>query len=173
GGWKMLAITSQKRLVDGRATEERCGYVRDVLVEKGPRVERATLEVPCRSSERGPEPDDPRLRFEELAAAEPVADDVVEPPAADAPVAEEPVVEPRPEAAANDAATVERREGGGEPAVEAREAPEPFLKGELTRFGGVQLLNQRTSFGVGFGAAYIDNVYYAVVRPDLNLHFGP
>lgn len=49
----------------------------------------------------------------------------------------------------------------------------PFLKGELTRFGDVQLTNVRSSFGVGIGVAAIDNVYYAQLRPDLNVYYGP
>lgn len=48
----------------------------------------------------------------------------------------------------------------------------PFLKGELTSMGDVQLVNARNSFGVGFGAAVLDGVVYAVVRPDVNLRFG-
>ncbi len=49
----------------------------------------------------------------------------------------------------------------------------PFLKGELTRFGDVQLTNVRSSFGIGIGVATIDNVYYAQIRPDLNVYYGP
>src|SRR5688500_5569042 len=49
----------------------------------------------------------------------------------------------------------------------------PFLKGELTRFGDIQITNVKSSAGVGIGLAAIDNVYYAQLRPDLNLHFGP
>jgi hypothetical protein len=48
----------------------------------------------------------------------------------------------------------------------------PFLKGELTTLGGTVLVNQRPSVGVGLGAAVLDRVLYAVVRPDVNLHFG-
>lgn len=48
----------------------------------------------------------------------------------------------------------------------------PFFKGELTHLGDVQLINARTSFGVGLGLVAIDGVYYAVARPDLNLKFG-
>ncbi len=48
----------------------------------------------------------------------------------------------------------------------------PFLKGELTHLGDVQLTNSHSSFGVALGATVIDNVYFAVVRPDLNLRFG-
>ena len=47
-----------------------------------------------------------------------------------------------------------------------------FFKGELTHFGDVQLVNARSSFGVGFGATVLDNVVYGVLRPDLNLRFG-
>lgn len=49
----------------------------------------------------------------------------------------------------------------------------PFLKGELTRFGDVQLVNVKNSFGVGLGVATIDNAIYAQLRPDVNLHWGP
>jgi hypothetical protein len=48
----------------------------------------------------------------------------------------------------------------------------PFLKGELTSMGDVVLVNERTSFGVGLGVNAIDGVYFAVIRPDLNLQFG-
>jgi hypothetical protein len=56
--------------------------------------------------------------------------------------------------------------------VEHSDRGVPFLKGELTHLGDVQLVNARTSFGVGLGLTAIDNVYFAVVRPDLNLKFG-
>ncbi len=48
----------------------------------------------------------------------------------------------------------------------------PFHKGELTHLGDVQLINSRTSFGVGLGLAALDGVYYGVLRPDVNLQFG-
>lgn len=48
----------------------------------------------------------------------------------------------------------------------------PFLKGELTHFGDIQLVNVRSSFGVGLGAAMIDKVLYAQLRPDVNIHIG-
>lgn len=178
GGWQFLALTGEKRLPNGRVTTEVCGYLRDVVVEKGPRVERTVLEVPCVSGESGLVPGAARLRFD---APEPAPE-----PAPDAPAPEgEPAgdVEPKPSDASPDEppapaepeplvegpADVEPREGPSDPAAEAEL---PFLKGELTRFGDVQLLNRRTSFGVALGAAGIDNVYYAVVRPDVNLHFG-
>lgn len=194
GGWKIIAITGDKRLPSGRATEEPCGYLRDVLVEKGPRVERAQLAVPCVSGEQGIAPGPARLEFEEPpAAAAPtpvsatesapaagdatatdgsataatnageVAGDATGGDAASAPRPEEPVYEELP------SVDVEPREGAEAPAAPGEA---PFLKGELTRFGDVQLLNRRSSFGVALGAAGIDNVYYAVVRPDLNLHLG-
>ena len=47
-----------------------------------------------------------------------------------------------------------------------------FLKGELTQLGDVQLTNVRSSFGLGLGLSVIDSVYYAVLRPDINLRFG-
>lgn len=56
--------------------------------------------------------------------------------------------------------------------VEESERGVPFLKGELTHLGDVQLVNARTSFGIGLGLTVIDNVYFAVVRPDLNIHLG-
>lgn len=48
----------------------------------------------------------------------------------------------------------------------------PFLKGELSHMGDVQLVNSRSSIGVALGVAAIDNVYYAVVRPDVNFRYG-
>lgn len=45
----------------------------------------------------------------------------------------------------------------------------PFMKGELARLGDVQLVNARTSFGVGLGLVAIDGIYYAVARPDVNV----
>lgn len=180
GGWEILALTGDKRLPGGRATAEPCGYLRDVVVEKGPRVERTVLEVPCVRGASGLVPGAPRLQFDVPPAPEappaPVppttsegaAAPVETTPGAPSPAEPAPLVE---ESAAPEAVTdVEPREGPEEPS--ATEAEKPFLKGELTRFGDVQLLNRRTSFGVGLGAAGIDNVYYAVVRPDLNLHFG-
>ena len=38
--------------------------------------------------------------------------------------------------------------------------------------GDVVLVNERTSFGVGLGVNAIDGVYFAVIRPDVNLQFG-
>ncbi|MDP2344310.1 MAG: hypothetical protein Q8O67_25345 [Deltaproteobacteria bacterium] len=55
---------------------------------------------------------------------------------------------------------------------EASERGVPFLKGELTHLGDIRLVNVRTSFGVGIGLNVIDSVYFAVLRPDLNLRFG-
>jgi len=57
--------------------------------------------------------------------------------------------------------------------IEYVERGVPFLKGELTSFGDVQLVNARNSVGVGLGVNVIDNIFYAVVRPDVNLRFGP
>ena len=48
----------------------------------------------------------------------------------------------------------------------------PLLKGELTSMGDVVLVNSRTSFGVGLGLTVIDDVVFAVARPDVNLQFG-
>lgn len=45
-----------------------------------------------------------------------------------------------------------------------------FYKGELSSLGVVQLVNARSSAGIGFGTAFIDGVFYAAVRPDFNLH---
>lgn len=55
---------------------------------------------------------------------------------------------------------------------EKQEAQKTFMKGELTQFGIVQLMNQRTSFGVSAGIMGIDGMYYGVIRPDLNLRLG-
>ena len=55
----------------------------------------------------------------------------------------------------------------------ASERGVPFLKGELTRFGDVELTNTKTSFGLGLGITSIDGVYFAQLRPDLNLYLGP
>jgi hypothetical protein len=48
----------------------------------------------------------------------------------------------------------------------------PFLKGELSHLGDVQLVNARSSIGVGIGAVVLDDVYFAQLRPDLNVHYG-
>src|SRR6185437_12745537 len=48
----------------------------------------------------------------------------------------------------------------------------PFLKGELTHFGDIQLTNPKTSIGVRLGLATIDNVYFAQLEPNFNLHYG-
>jgi hypothetical protein len=37
----------------------------------------------------------------------------------------------------------------------------------------VQWINKRSSFGLGIGATAIGGVYYAVLRPDVNVHIGP
>ncbi|MBM4280468.1 MAG: hypothetical protein FJ137_06815 [Deltaproteobacteria bacterium] len=47
-----------------------------------------------------------------------------------------------------------------------------FLKGELAHLGDVQLINARSSFGVGLGVSVIDTTLYAVLRPDLNVKLG-
>jgi len=47
-----------------------------------------------------------------------------------------------------------------------------FLKGELSHMGDVQLVNARSSFGVGLGVNVIDSTLYAVLRPDVNMKFG-
>jgi hypothetical protein len=47
-----------------------------------------------------------------------------------------------------------------------------FLKGELSHMGDVQLVNARSSFGVGLGVNVIDTTLYAVLRPDVNMKFG-
>jgi TonB family protein len=63
-GATILGVTSEKRLPDGRATSEPCGFELDVVVEypltrtpgeAGPSraVERAVLRVPCVKTERG------------------------------------------------------------------------------------------------------------------------
>lgn len=49
----------------------------------------------------------------------------------------------------------------------------PFFKGELTRLGDAQLTNNRGSFGFGLGLAAIDNIFFAQLRPDINILFGP
>ena len=66
---------------------------------------------------------------------------------------------------AEDAAANEKKEADKAP-------PKAFMKGELTEFGIVQLMNQRTSFGVSAGIMGIDGMYYGVIRPDLNLRLG-
>jgi hypothetical protein len=48
----------------------------------------------------------------------------------------------------------------------------PFQKGELSRMGDVQLVNVRSSFGLGLGATAIDTTAFAVLRPDLNMRFS-
>ncbi len=53
----------------------------------------------------------------------------------------------------------------------SRLAEAPFRKGELSMLGQVQLINAESSFGVGLGTANIDKIWYAEVRPNLNLHF--
>jgi len=186
GGWKLITVTGDKLLPDGRATEERCGYVREVVVEKGPRVERVRMQVPCVPSPAGLVPGLPRLAFPEpepepVAPEEPATPQTPAEPATTEPATTEPApTEPAPAEPGGAQTADEHRQQGdarerGEPEEEKKpdEPKKPFLKGELTRFGDVQLLNRRTSFGVGLGATAIGGVYYGVVRPDLNLHFGP
>jgi hypothetical protein len=178
GGWTLIAITSEKRLPDGRATEEPCGYIRDAVAEKGPRVEKVELLVPCISTPDGLRAGAARLRFDEPPAPEPEEEPASAEPAPEA----EPEAEPAPEAEAE--AEPEAVEEETPPAdVEPREGPseeeddgkpkKPFLKGELTHFGETQLLNKRSSIGLGLGWDVIGDVHYARIRPDLNVRWGP
>jgi hypothetical protein len=192
GGWKLIAIPGKKALPDGRATDGACGYVRDVIAEKGPRVEKVQMQVPCVPTPAGLAPGLPRLIFEDPppeppaeptpAAEEPKADEPktgappAEDPGSPEPKAEEPKTDEDPGAQTG---TERRAEGDARERDEDKKEEEddepkkPFLKGELTRFGDVQLLNRRTSFGVGIGYAFLSDVHYAVLRPDINLHIGP
>lgn len=61
--------------------------------------------------------------------------------------------------------TVPCKPPGGDPST-------PFLKGELTHYGDIQLVNVRSSFGVGLGLTVLGDALYAQVRPDINMHFG-
>lgn len=50
--------------------------------------------------------------------------------------------------------------------------PPPFFKGELSNLGAVRLINARDSVGLGLGADLIDDVFYAVLQPNVNFHNG-
>ena len=69
--------------------------------------------------------------------------------------------------------TTEQLAPGEEPCFDVPvERGVAFLKGELTSMGDVVLVNNRSSFGLGLGLSALDGVYFAVLRPDLNLQFG-
>jgi TonB family protein len=287
--YTVLSRQGDKRLPDGRATEEACGFEQDVTVEKGGAVRKAILKVPCVSTDAGLGAGAPTLSFPDdkgvdaVKASEwnPIADkeltkrailkastvppyppeqaakkvegvvvlgidvsesgetrgvEVARPSgtkafddaalAAAEKLAWEPAqkagepVDSRvrwtvrfeiegkptvtttvayadggptgpPTASGGPAATTEAAsttagaqveaacpplpDGRPDPAcakAEQKKAEHPFLKGELTQMGTVQLVNSRTSFGVGIGATAIDGVFFAVLRPDLNLRFG-
>lgn len=82
-------------------------------------------------------------------------------------------VEPRPCAQGEKPLPPDQVPAGQQPCKDVgNDRGVPFLKGELTRFGDVQLVNSRSSFGVALGPAIINNVWYAQLRPDLNLRLG-
>lgn len=180
-GYTLVAFRSEKRLPDGRPTLEPCGYVRDVIVEQGERVEKAILAVPCESTEAGlvpgrarlvlpekePLPEERKPKASSDAPSEPASKE--EAPASQ-PADPSPEGVPAKEQADAPAEPKPEEEGKNE---EKPDPARPFLKGELTQMGTVQLVNAHTSFGLGMGAAGIDGVYYAVLRPNVNLHFGP
>lgn len=288
--WTVLSRQGDKRLPDGRATEEACGFEQDVTVEKGGVVKKAVLKVPCVSTDAGLGAGAPTLTFPDVKAVDaakasewhPVPDaeltkravpkiastppyppalvpkkvegvvvlgidvsesgetravEVIRPsgtkalddaalaaaeklswePAlkagepvdsrvrwtvrsefvdgkpsvtatvayADAGVTGPPTASGGPPATTTAASTTTGAQveaacpplpdGKPDPScakAEQRKAEHPFLKGELTQMGTVQLVNSRTSFGVGIGATAIEGVFFAVLRPDLNLRFG-
>ncbi|MFZ9886930.1 MAG: hypothetical protein ACO3JL_05450, partial [Myxococcota bacterium] len=117
-------------------------------------------------------PEQPEGQVSEPAEQAAEATEVVDATAAPTDEAEE-----NPAEAAAETTTGEAEaEAVAEAPAEEPKPEEPqraFQKGELTRFGDVQFQNRRSSFGVAFGATDIDGVYYAVLRPDVNIHSGP
>ncbi len=177
-GWTIVSFTSEARLPDGRPTEERCGWQREVVVEKlvgkDHVIKRALLRVPCEKDAAGAlVPGTPQLAF----PGEPPPKDATPPPVDEAPEAKPAPAAPpapRPCAQGEKPVTADRLPKGELPCVEVEsDRGVPFLKGELTRFGDVQITNQRSSFGVGIGAAALDDALFLQLRPDLNVHFGP
>lgn len=180
-GWTVVSFTSEPRLPDGRPTAERCGIERDVVVERlvgvGTAAEktmrRALLQVPCEQDAAGAlVAGKPTLVFagDTPAATSDGATAAPEPAAPTSPTAPA----PRPCAQGEKPLQQEQLPPGGVPCVEVEsERGVPFLKGELTRFGDVQITNQRSSFGVGIGAAALDDALFLQLRPDLNVHWGP
>ncbi len=80
---------------------------------------------------------------------------------------------PRPCAQGEEPLPADQMPAGELPCKEmASDRGVPFLKGELTHFGDVQLTNPKSSVGVRLGVAVIDNVYFAQAEPNLNLHYG-
>lgn len=187
-GWTLISFTSERRLPDGRPTEERCGFERDVVVERllgapaAPEkvMKRAVLQVPCDKDAAGalvpgkPSlvfPGEPKKRDEAPAADAGAATASGDAPAA-APAEEAPAA-PRP-CAQGEKPLPKAKLGPGQQACVETESDRgvPFLKGELTRFGDVQITNTRSSFGVGIGAAALDDALFLQLRPDLNVHWG-
>ena len=171
----------EERLEDELAGEEdatpRADNAAPIEEETAPApdsVEEAHPPTGAKIEEKAPAPDDkPTGTASNVKEAQPPADAKIEKRAADA------------EAAADSAADGEDEdeddgedddeddgEDDGEGEDEEQGPPKTFMKGELTQFGMVQLMNQRTSFGVSAGIMGIDGMYYGVIRPDLNLRFG-
>ncbi|MBI1947494.1 MAG: hypothetical protein HYS27_17520 [Deltaproteobacteria bacterium] len=174
-GWTIVSFTSEPRLPDGRPTEERCGFERDVVVEKlvGTEkvIKRALLRIPCEKDAAGAlVPGAPLLTFPGEPAATPPVVAATEPKKEEQPAPPA----PRPCAQGEKPLPKDKLPPGAVACVEMEsELGVPFLKGELTRFGDVQITNQKSSFGVGIGAAALDDALFLQLRPDVNVHWGP
>ena len=191
GAWTIAELRSPRRRPDGQPTTDACGYTRDVIVRRDdpPAATPAVLVVACDTGPDGlPIPATPTLRL-----PPPFAPSTTTPTTTSTTTStttrvcaagETPSMKagrascvaappPRPCARGEQPKTTAQLATGESPCTEVTiERGVPLLKGELTSLGDVVLINSRTSFGVGLGLNVIDDVAYAVVRPDLNLQFG-
>jgi hypothetical protein len=170
GEWKVVSARGPATLPDGRALPEvalnnpagPCGYIQPVVAERNGALQKGTVKVGCKNEGGKLVPDAPSL-------------DLETPRVKIAPQSE-PDDNPKKEERKRRTETPAKmgREARDDPETQTKEEDPnkvPFLKGELTRMGTVQLVNARQSAGVQLGATAIDNVYYLEVSPDLQLKF--
>jgi hypothetical protein len=138
----------------GNPTEAPCGYAHNATVTQGVIRRTARIEVFCLDGTQEPGP--PLL----------ILGSVIE--AVEAPEAPEPPKEP---AAEETPAEPEEPQIVVNPHVPEVKPPprQPFLKGELTNFGTVQLLTHETAVAVALGVSQIEEKFFARVQPELHL----
>jgi hypothetical protein len=250
GDYRIITFTSEKKLPDGRATDDACGFFRDVIVERSTAkksaasaLTRTQLQVPCVKGQAGLIAGAALLTLKEEPPEEPSPAAAPEPDFQ--PVAEEALTKkamvlngfnqaPPPDQKGEDGEIIEGKvelevqvtkkgisreitvvtpadellnqmsiaaarnflwmpaEVDGQPVDSLNrleidwKKPDPaagrigpvesetlFHKGELSHLGSVKLYNTHNSIGVALGASQIDNIYYASLSPELNLHIGP
>jgi hypothetical protein len=174
GEWTVVSTRGPSTLPDGRPLPDialrnpagPCGYVQPVVVERGGALQKGTVKVGCKNEGGQLVPaaaaldvDAPKVTIAEKKPG--LEED-------DNPKKDE--RQRRTETPAKMGR--ESRDDPGAEKEEERKKGAPFLKGELTRMGTVQLVNARQSAGVQVGATAIDNIYYLEISPDLQLKFN-